>query len=372
LEGEIITRELAETPGFIKHKKPAREPVRFISADTIEPLPVYWLWYPYVPMGMVTLISGDPGLGKSWMTMSIAADISAGRKLPEMRTALPPRKVLIMNYEDSPQHTIIPRLMALGANMANVRLPDRGFVLDADGIRLMEEEVSHANVGIVFIDPIVAAIGAGVDMNKANEVRSVMGALSEVAHRTGAAIIAVRHLRKSGRGDSGKAIYAGLGSIDFTAAVRSEVLVERAKDGTKVMRHIKCNVCPGEGPTLAFHYSSYETTDPKGEPVQSSRFEWLGLYEGEAYEVGSARPARKRDDAKLFLQDLLKEGPKPASEVVKAGELRGFNLKMLKRAKEGIAESVQHDGMWHWQLKRPAELDPRLIEEAQRRLAEAA
>lgn len=374
MEEETLTRELDEV-GFIKRpaKKAPQERPQLLCAADIEPLPVYWLWLPYIPMGMVTMISGDPGLGKSWMTMSLAADISAGRALPLSKRALPPRKVLVMNYEDSPEHTIVPRLLALGANMDNVHLPSRGFVLDADGVRLMEDWIREASVGLVFIDPIVAALGSDVDMNKANEVRAVMGALANVAHRTGTAIIAVRHLRKAGKGDGGKAIYAGLGSIDFTAAVRSELLVEKAKDGTKIVRHIKCNVGP-LGPTLAYHYTSYETTDARGEPVQASRFEWLGPYDGVDDDQLAPVLAVKRAAAQDFLREFLAKGPVLAPDVFAAAEKKGFSAKTLKRAKDGVAESVKIDGFWHWQLigGAPVEVDPAILAEAQRRLGMAA
>lgn len=343
------------TVGFIPQEgdpKPKRDVPKMRLASSIEPKPVYWMWAPYIPQGMVTLISGDPGLGKSWMTMSIAADVSAGRPLPGSKVKMPPRRVLVMNYEDSLEHTVVPRLISLGANLDNVIFPDRYFPLDPEGIALMSDWLNEASVGLVFIDPIVAALGAKVDMHKANEVRAVMSALAEIAARSGAAIIAVRHLRKSGRGDSGKAIYAGLGSIDFTGAARSELLVEATKQGDRVVRHIKCNVGP-LGPTLAYHYSSYTTEDKRGEPVQASRFEWLGLYEGTDVDDTAGThvfASPQRDAAREWIRAYLAGGARLAVELNRDAQAAGFSLKTLKRAKEGIARSAHQEGVWYWEL----------------------
>lgn len=352
------------------------EKVEWICAADIESKPVHWFWNPYVPMGMLTLISGDPGLGKSWITMDIAARASTGRDMPgvKRKSKMPPRKVILMNYEDSPEHTIIPRLEVLGADRSNIIMPARGFTLDADGVRLMENRINEASVGLVFIDPIVAAIGAGVDMNKANEVRAVMGALGQVAHRTGTAIIAVRHLRKAGRGDGGKDIYAGLGSIDFTASVRSELMVEKTKTGEKIVKHIKCNVGP-LGPAMHYHYDTQTTIDKFGEPEHTTRFEWLGEYAGtDIYDIGKGHAAPKRDEARDWLKDYLREGPKVVGDVYKAAKLKGISEKTLKRAKEGMVESKQSGmNLWEWQLiDGENTLHPDILKEAQRRLAETA
>lgn len=347
-----------------------------ISAADIEPLPVYWLWYPYIPMGMVTLISGDPGLGKSWMTMALAADISAGRPLPNSRTTLPPRKVLVMNYEDPLAHTVVPRLIALDANLKNIVFPERYFPLDPEGIRLMESYLQETAAGLVFIDPIVAALGAGVDMHRANEVRAVMAALTEVASRSGAAIIAVRHLRKTGKEGRGKAIYAGLGSIDFTASVRSELMVEEAKTGERLVRHIKSNVGP-KGSTLHYHYNEYETTDKRGEPVSTSRFEWLGLWDGpDESPMMDHLGLSKGHKAKEWLKTYLAGGPRPAQEAQKAALAAGFKLKTLRNAKKGLVRSIKTADEWLWELCATSNCDdgltlaPQLVAEAQKRLAE--
>lgn len=348
------------------------EKIKWISAADIESKPVHFFWNPYIPQGMLTLISGDPGLGKSWITMDIAARASTGRDMPGGKRRgkpMPPRKVILMNYEDSPEHTIIPRLEILGADRSNIIMPDRGFTLDAGGVMLLEDQIKEASVGFVFIDPIVAALGATVNMNQANEVRAVMGALGQVAHRTHTSIIAVRHLRKAGRGDGGKDIYAGLGSIDFTASVRSELMVEQTKTGEKIVKHIKCNVGP-LGPALHYHYD-IKTTEERGEPRYTTRFEWLGEYAGtDIYDISKGHAAPKRDGARDWLKDYLRDGPKVVGDVYKAAKLAGISQDTLKRAKNGMVKSTQTGvNLWQWELQDgPTTLNPDLVAEAQKRM----
>ncbi len=187
----------------------------------VEAESIRWLWYPYVPQGKVTLVEGDPGVGKSWMVLAVATAVAAGQGLPN-EAQCDPRNVLLLSSEDGLGDTIRPRLDALRADVSRIFALEGPLIFDGGGLGLVAQSIEKHQPRLVIIDPLVAYLGANVDLHRANETRSVMAALSRLAERTQSAIVVVRHLTKSGKE---RPIYRGLGSIDITAACRSVLLV---------------------------------------------------------------------------------------------------------------------------------------------------
>ena len=305
---------------------------------------------------MFTLIDGDPGEGKSQMTLSLAAALSNGRRpLDTRRTAH--EKVLVYSAEDALDETLIPRLIAAGANLDNIYTRKGHFTFTdtegGHGLALLDNDLAEVRPALVIIDPMVAYLGAGVDMYRANEVREFTTGLAERAEKHKAAIVAVRHLRKQG---SGKDIYKAGGSIDFTGAARSELLLEHSKDGIPVVRHIKCNVGP-LGPTLAYKLVNVEIAGEEGRPVETSRFEWLGPHEeADGVEV-TRRTLRKGEQAHVYLLETLKNGPRPAQELLDGAAVRGIKEKTLRNAMGGVARSFKVGKSWVWELCPEGERD---------------
>ena len=231
-------------PALDDDARPAkRRRPKLISFAEVEAKEVDWLWPGYIPKGMLTLISGDPGGGKSHMTLAIAAALSCGRSLPGMSHGVKrkPLRSLILNAEDDRERVIKPRLNLLAACDKHIVTPERYFTFDEEGVRWLDEMLAEAKPAFVVIDPIVAYLGGAVDMHRANQVRAITTQIAELANKHHSAIVLVRHLRKTG----GKAIYAGQGSIDFTGIVRSELLTQQDKAAKeRVLAHIKCNVGP--------------------------------------------------------------------------------------------------------------------------------
>lgn len=319
-------------------------PINFHRLSDVEPEEVQWLWYPYIPAAKLTLIEGDPGQGKSFMTAALAADLSAGRKLPGMKEALPPQRILMLSAEDGLGDTIRPRVEAMNGNMQNIFVSDDYFILDEIGIKEMEELMKTTAATIVFMDPIVAYMGAKVDMHRANEVRGLMTALSDAAKRTGTAVVAVRHLRKAAvNGGKTKAIYSGIGSIDFTAAVRSVLQVQETQSGKKFMYHAKHNLTP-KGASLAYSIG------------EDGAFHWEGeLSEDEAATRKGAQPINRIPkavaDAQRFLYGLLRDGPQPSALVHSAAAERGISEQALNRAKPGFVYSYKEGQIWLMNLR---------------------
>ncbi len=326
-----------------KRSKPRRSPA--LQLSSVEPEEVRWLWRPYIPYGMVTLIEGDPGLGKSWITMAIAAAISAGTSLPG-QSAMPPQKVLILNAEDSLSHTVVPRLISLGADRDNIYAVADFAMLDPEGLVSLESYLREVAATIIFIDPLVAYLGSKMDMHRANEVRTIMAGLYRLAEKTGCAIIAVRHLRKAA---GGKAIYRGIGSIDFSAAVRSVLAVEETKSGATVIFHIKSNLAQ-KGPSIAYSLAEEtEDIDEFGRPIMVSKFEWGGTYDGPDRVVNVPKMLDKAVD---FLKDYLSAGHVSAVDVFEAAQVAQISTGTLKRAKKGLVRSFREDDVWYWELLR--------------------
>lgn len=293
---------------------------------------VKFVWYPYIPAGKLTLIEGDPGLGKSWIGCDIAARLSTGTPFPGEDGPRIPQKVLILSAEDGIAETIRPRLEALGADLTKVYADDEPFTFTPQKMEKLEMVMGRVPAAITFIDPIVGYMGGKMDMHRANEVRELMSQLQGAAKRTGSAVILVRHLRKAG-GQNAK--YRGIGSIDFTAAVRSQLQVGETKTGTTFMEHVKHNLSPA-GPALR-----YEVVDGK--------FQWTGGMDWRSEEKKKVS-TKARVDVAGFLQKCLADGPKTGSRVIHEALEAGISESLLMKRKTGVAHSRKIGNVWMWEL----------------------
>ena len=313
-----------------------------------------WLWHERIPLGKLTLVEGDPGLGKSWLTLVLAANITKGWPLPDdgdNPISREPANVILLSAEDGAGDTIRPRLEDAGADLERVFLltgskedPDAGISLERD-LDLLDMTAERVKPLLVVVDPLQAYLGAGVDMHRSNETRPVLAALARFAERHGCAVIIVRHLRKAS-GD--KAIYRGMGSIDFTGAARSVLRVgqDPNDEKTRVIVQVKTNLGPmAEG--LAF-------------TIDAGQFRWLGTSSVTADQMDAPQDEdtkTKLEEAMDFLQEELADGPRPSAELIKdARKQLDISERTLKRAKARMG--IEHyrettdDGraLWYWRL----------------------
>ena len=198
-------------------KEPTKpETVKIIRMSDVELTPVEWLWKPYLPFGKLSVLQGNPGEGKTYFAMHLAAACTNGKLLPNMER-MEPFNVIYQTAEDGLGDTVKPRLIEAGADL------DRVLVIDDSDVQLtlsderIEKAIIENNARLVIIDPIQAYLGADVDMNRANEVRPIFMRLGQVAQRTGCAILLIGHLNKAAGMQS---LQRGLGSIDIAAAGR--------------------------------------------------------------------------------------------------------------------------------------------------------
>lgn len=318
--------------------------INVLRANEVQFEDVRWLWWPYVPFGMVSGVVGDPGSGKTWLACKIATCVSQGIALPHQRTALPPQKVLFASADDSVTHTLGPRMRDLGAELSRVFFVEDRVELTPKGLREFGEVVSDYAVTFVVIDPIVGFFGGDKNMNDGVDVRQVMGGLKVIAEESGAAIVTIRHKRKaSAENKSGPRIYDGSGNIDFVGAVRSEFHVRNSGEpGVAVMDHVKTNIGP-TGASIGYRFGSHED----GSGKTHHQFEWLEAAPA-LFEKGGAVMEKARD----LLRDLLSAGPIPAKMVYDRASEAGIGERTLKEAKKGIAvsEKTSKDGGWQWRL----------------------
>lgn len=246
-QGDIPSRKfIAET--ITLRELPTAQPVPMLRMADVELTSVDWLWFPYIPFGKLTIIQGNPGEGKPYFAMRLAAACTNRKLLPGMET-LEPFNIIYQTAEDGLGDTVKPRLMEAGADLERVLVID-----DRDTpLTLADERIARAirenNSRLVIIDPVQAFLGADVDMNRANEVRPIFRSLGDIAQATGCAIVLIGHLNKAAGTQS---TYRGLGSIDITAAVRSLLFIGKLKDSptTRVLIHEKSSLAP-PGQSLA-------------------------------------------------------------------------------------------------------------------------
>ena len=171
--------------------------LKLISMDTIDAEKVQWLWYPYIPLGKITIVQGDPGEGKTTFALAVIASLTKGEPLPECEEGMEPMNVIYQTAEDGLADTIKPRLVAAGADCTRV------LVIDETDKELtliderLEEAIKETGAQLIVLDPIQAYLGEDVDMHRANEVRPVLKRLAAMAERTHCAVLLVGHLNKA-------------------------------------------------------------------------------------------------------------------------------------------------------------------------------
>ena len=198
------------------------------------PKPIRWLWPMRVALGKLTLIAGDPGLGKSFLSVAMAATVSTGGRWPVDGTCAPLGDVLILSAEDDLQDTIRPRLDAAGADVRRVQVIEAVAITTEDGVQrkmfsLVKDLAALDDVladmpdcKLLTVDPISAYMD-GTDSHKNTDVRALLAQLADLAAKHDVAVVAVSHLNKSG----GPAAYRVTGSIAFTAAPRAAYAVTK-------------------------------------------------------------------------------------------------------------------------------------------------
>lgn len=330
-----------------------------VTLADVAPEQVSWLWPGRIPAGKLTVFDGDPSLGKSTVALDIAAKVTTGTVFYD-GTRPPVGGVLLLSGEDGLADTVRPRLDAAGADpsrvhaLTGIRLPteDGGYV-ERDPHLGDVAEIEHAvrdhDVRLVIVDVLAAFLPSGTDSHKDTDVRQVLRRLKDLAEHTGAAIIALRHLNKSG---GATAIYRGGGSIGIVGAARAGYLFARDPDDENrvILAATKLNVATM--PTSC----AYRLVDHGN---GAARVDWLGNTGHRADDLTHA-PDPDREESQsvaAFLRELLADhggemSHKDAAKAVRS-EFGAMSDSALKRAKVRAGIRSRKGGMsagWVWYL----------------------
>ena len=313
----------------------------------LTPASLSWLWEPYLPRGKLAIFDGDPGIGKSLVTLDLAARLSRAGTLPGGTTVDRPQVTLLLSVEDGSRDTVRPRAEAAGADLARlrfVRATSAEPILFPQRIGDLEELIRTHAADLVVIDPIMAFLAPEAAANLDQCVRRVLNPLAALAERADCAILLVRHLRKL---EATRAVYRGQGSMGFIAAARTGWLAARdPSDPTRgVLTVTKTNV-PCVPPSLVYRLQS----NPTGHAV----IEWVTTAALSADVVArTLAPLRMSDRAAEWLHRQLAGGPRKATDVYAAGAEVGIPERTLERAKQVLgAKSYKFYGkdqaVWYW------------------------
>jgi putative DNA primase/helicase len=341
--------------------------VELICATNLEPEPISWLWTDWLAAGKFHILAGAPGTGKTTIALSLAATVSNGGDWPD-GTLCEPGNVIIWSGEDDPKDTLLPRLLAHGADRNRIYFisnvfednKPRSFDPARDIPKLYDKAVQIGDVRMIIIDPVVNAISG--DSHKNGEVRRDLRPLIDLGDKLKAAIIGITHFNK------GTLVRDPLervtGSIAFGALARVVLATAKITDingqEKRLFVRAKSNNGP-DGDGFQYQIEQIELEDYLG--VFSSLVIWGDEVKGSAQELltdinnqtGTINDPSILDEAKDFLKILLSEGPVSKREVDEKARAAGIKGITLRRAKTLLGIETVHDGYgkgstWKWSL----------------------
>jgi hypothetical protein len=322
-----------------------------IPLASVDPERVEWLWTYRIPFGKLTILDGDPGLGKTALTLDLAARVSRGLPLPDdPEPPWPAAHVLLVNAEDGAADTLRPRLDAAGADCT------RCHAFPLDQVPILPDDLPRLHLAIdlhrpalVIIDPLMAVLAPTIDAYKDQSVRAVLRLLAALAESTHAAILVVRHLTKQA---GPKALYRGGGSIAFSAAARSSLLLGADSDADspdelRALAVVKHNLAP-KASTLRLRLVPH---------ADSLRLEYVGTSSLSADDlVAPPSPPDAAEPVKFamdFLADLLAHGPVESDSALRSARAQGISNYAWNTAKHRLhvrSTKATFSGGWHLSL----------------------
>lgn len=353
----IVQERPAETPDALT---PRTEVVLTNGAD-LRPEPVKWLWPSWLALGKLHILAGAPGQGKTTIALACAATVTGGGRWPDGGPC-EPGNVLIWSAEDDPADTLLPRLLASGADrsrcyfVSGTRID--GEVQPFDPARDMRALKTRAqvigNIRLLIVDPVVSAVSG--DSHKNTEVRRALQPLVDLAAALDVAVLGISHFSKGGAG--GDPATRVVGSVAFSAVARVVLVAAKVKgqDGDterRILARGKSNIGPDGG--------GYEYRIEQGEPlpgISASYVTWGNRVEGSARDllaepdaVGSSEePATAQTEAEEFLITLLREGPSPTKYVEEQAREAGISWRTVRRASDALGiRKRKLNGAWYWE-----------------------
>jgi putative DNA primase/helicase len=361
---EALPRRSRPTPAALRALNADLASVELLRADEIAPEPITWFWPEWIAASKLHILAGPPGTGKTTLALAIAATLTNAGRWPDGTRFSDRKEIVIWSGEDAPADTLVPRLLANGADRTRVRFVGpvtiggerRAFDPAVDVPLLAAQLAQIPDLGLLIVDPVVSAVAG--DAHKSNDVRRALQPLADLAAATGAAIIGISHFSKGTAGRD--PVERVTGSIAFGAAARIVLGAAKRRDdqgGGRILVRAKSNLGPDNG---GFVYDLEQVAVPDYPNIYASRLLWREALEGtaralladvETDEGDEARTALA--DAKGFLEGLLADGPVPSKTARADAEQAGHALATIRRAMTVLgveARKVGMQGGWVWEL----------------------
>jgi putative DNA primase/helicase len=336
--------------------------VVLVRGTDIEPEPVQWLWPDWLALGKMHLLAGAPGQGKTTIALAFGATVTSGGRWPD-GTRCEPANVLIWSGEDDPADTLLPRLIAAGADRSRVFFVTGarvdGEVQPFDPARdmgaLQAEADRIGQVRLLIVDPVVSAVTG--DSHKNTETRRSLQPLVDMAARMNTALLGITHLSKGGQGsDPAQRV---LGSVAFTAVARVVLVAAkvRSEDGQdrRILARGKSNIGPDDG-GYEYHLEQIEALPG----ISASRVAWGGSVQGSARELLSDPNEEESGEksavagARDFLEEVLSDCPIWSKDIQAQAKEADISWRTVRRAGDemNIIKQKGAEGRWYWKLPR--------------------
>jgi putative DNA primase/helicase len=348
--------------------------VTLVSAADIAPEAISWLWDGWLAAGKFHILGGAPGTGKTTLAIALAATVSCGGRWPD-GTKANAGNVLIWSGEDDPANTLVPRLIASGANLERVK-----FVTGTDGasgklpfdpandMKALEDAAqTFGNVRLLIVDPVVSAVAG--DSHKNTETRRALQPLVDLGAALNCAVLGITHFSKgTGGRDPTERI---IGSIAFAALARVVMIAAKktqVEEGepSRMFARSKSNIGADDG---GFSYDLVQTELANHPGVTASHVLWGAAIDGTAREILASAETSDDDgeggaigDACAFLTDLLANGEVSAKQVKAAASDAGLSWRTIERAKKSIGAVAAKTGMqggWVWKIPEDRQKKPK-------------
>ena len=359
-----IMRDVLANAERIAKPEPVRDGVVLVKGSDLKPELIHWVWNGWLAAGKMHVLAGAPGQGKTTIAMAFAATVTSGGRWPDGSRCVP-GNVLIWSGEDDPKDTLLPRLLASGADTrriffvtgAHVGGELQSFDPSRDMVALLEAAEKIGNIRLIVVDPIVSAVTG--DSHKNAEVRRALQPLVDLAASVNAALIGITHFSKGGQGSD--PTQRVIGSIAFTGLPRVVMVAAKVKgeagEDRRVLARSKSNIGPDEG---GFEYHLEQSEPVPG--IHASYVAWGSPVAGSARELLSD-PSEQDDEkesakdaAADFLMQVLGNDVVPTKSIEAEAKEAGISWATLRRASDalGVKKRRGDGGKWYWNLPKAA------------------
>jgi putative DNA primase/helicase len=338
----------------------ASSELQFDRLSDIEPEAIAWIWPGRIARRKLTLLAGDPGMGKSQIGIDIGARITKQDNWPDSGVA-PLGSVIVLSAEDSTADTVRPRFEAAGAKLDRVQVlraviekgKRRTFNLQKDLVALGNKVTAVGDVTFVIIDPITAYMGK-VDGHQTTDVRSVLEPVADFADKSNVAVLGITHPPKNA---PVKAINAFTGSLAYVAVARTVfIAIDEPETERRLLIAVKNNLGP-LAPGLGYRLEQTILANN----IVPSRIAWdsapvtVTANEALAASAEGASNPSALTEAKEFLIEELANGPVPQADIKKRAQTMDISEKTLRRAKKAlrviaIKSRGNLTGNWTWEM----------------------